>query len=265
MKRTESDQNSMGFLIHKNISIDDVETTVSRRKILKRKKFLRKTYIDWYEIFLSELEGTDGTTLEIGSGAGFLKEIIPHVITSEMLKVPHVDVILDGLFLPFENALGAIVMTDVFHHLNDASVFLQGAANALKTNGLIIMIEPWVTPWSRSIYKNLHHEPFVPEAREWSFPKCGPLSGANGALPWIVFERDRHIFEQKFPILRLKKVKPFMPIRYLMSGGFTTWLGTPSFFYQPVKRFEGLLEPFMNWLGMFALIVLEKYGAPKGY
>lgn len=253
----------MGFLIHKNTFIDDVETTVSRRKILKRKKFLRKIYIDWYEIVCSELDGTDGTILELGSGAGFLKEIIPYVITSEILEVPHVDVILDGLFLPFENSLSAIVMIDVFHHLNDASVFLQGAVNALKKKGLVIMIEPWVTFWSRFIYKNLHHEPFVPEASEWSFPKSGPVSGANGALPWIVFERDRHIFEQNFPRLRVKKVKPFMPIRYLMSGGFTTKLETPSFLYQPVKGLEALFQPFMNFLGMFALIVLEK-AASKG-
>jgi hypothetical protein len=241
-----------------NLTIDDIETTVSRRNILKKKKFLRRIYLDWYEIIRSELEGTDETTLELGSGAGFLKQIIPNVITSEILEVPHVDVILDGLFLPFGNSLHAIVMIDVFHHLNDASIFLKEAGNGLKTNGLIIMIEPWVTPWSRFIYKNLHHEPFVPDASEWNFPKSGPLSGANGALPWIVFERDRHIFERKFPSLRIKKIIPFMPFGYLLSGGFATRLETPSSLYQPLKTFEGLLKPFMNWLGMFALIVLEK-------
>ena len=256
----------MGHLNCGNFSIDDIETTLSRRDILKKKEFLRKIYLDWYEIIGSELrEGTDETILELGSGAGFLKEVIPDVITSEILEVTHVDVVLDGLFMPFENSLSAIVMIDVFHHLHDPSVFLQEAINALKKDGLIIMIEPWVTLWSRFIYKNLHHEPFVPTACEWSFPKSGPLSGANGALPWIVFKRDRNIFEQNFSCLRIKKIQPFMPIRYLLSGGFTTRLETPSFLYQPIKQIEAFLKPFMNWLGMFALIVLEKYGAPKGY
>jgi SAM-dependent methyltransferase len=248
----------MGHLNCGNFSIDDIATTLSRRDILKKKKFLRRIYVDWYEIIRSELGGTDGTILELGSGAGFLKEIIPNVITSEILRVPHVDVILDGLFLPFKNSLRALVMVDVFHHLNDASIFLKEARNALKTNGMIIMIEPWVTPWSRFIYGYLHHEPFEPDSIEWNFPKSGPLSGANGALPWIAFKRDRHIFEQNFPRLRIKKIQPFMPIRYLISGGFTTRLETPSFLYQPFKTFEGMLKPFMNWLGMFALIVLEK-------
>jgi hypothetical protein len=38
-----------------------------------------------------------------------------------------------------------------------------------------------------------------PDAADWSFPAVGPLSGANGALPWILFERDRARFEREFP------------------------------------------------------------------
>jgi hypothetical protein len=57
------------------------------------------------------------------------------------------------------------------------------------------MIEPWVSTLSRPIYTRLHHEPFNPDAKDWSFPDTGPLSGANGALPWIIFQRDRHHFE----------------------------------------------------------------------
>ena len=40
---------------------------------------------------------------------------------------------------------------------------------------------------SRVIYGALHHEPFRPDAADWKISGKGPLSAANGALPWILF------------------------------------------------------------------------------
>ena len=81
------------------------------------------------------------------------------------------------------------------------------------------MIEPWVTPWSRLVYTKLHYEPFDPEMAHWEFPESGPLSGANNALPWILFVRDRDQFEREFPMWSIQSMRPMMPIRYLVSGG----------------------------------------------
>src|SRR5437588_13069218 len=84
---------------------------------------------------------------------------------------------------------------------------------------VLLMIEPWVTLWSRFVYTHLHSEPFDPTAAEWGFPISGPLSGANGALPWIIFARDRTAFETFFPQLVIREVTLMMPLRYLASGG----------------------------------------------
>ncbi|MBK8443443.1 MAG: hypothetical protein IPL35_08515 [Sphingobacteriales bacterium] len=56
------------------------------------------------------------------------------------------------------------------------------------------MSEPANTAWGRFFYQNFHHEPFQPEAASWEIPSTGPLSGANGALPWIIFKRDIDLF-----------------------------------------------------------------------
>ena len=45
--------------------------------------------------------------------------------------------------------------------------------------------------------------PFFPRQPIGSFPRQGPLSSANQALPWIVFERDRATFEREFPEWRI--------------------------------------------------------------
>ena len=120
------------------------------------------------------------------------------------------------------------------------------------------MVEPWVSTWSKKIYKHLHQEPLDWMADQWEFLTSGPVSGANQALPWIVFQRDREIFEAEFPRLRIVKIQPMMPFRYLLSGGVSSWIGLPGFLYQPVKIFENLFARGMDRWAMFALVVIEK-------
>ncbi len=90
-------------------------------------------------------------------------------------------------------------MINVLHHLPEVQHFFREATHCMQSGGVISMIEPWLTPWSKPIYQNFHHEPFDDIADKWSVPSQGPLSGANGALPWILFHRDREQFELQFP------------------------------------------------------------------
>jgi hypothetical protein len=112
-----------------------------------------------------------------------------------------------------------IVMTNVLHHFSQPRLFFTEATRCVRSGGVISMVEPWVTPWSRFVYSRFHHEPLEPGARSWELSTCGPLSGANDALPWIIFARDRLKFEQEFPDWRIETIKPIMPFRYLVSGG----------------------------------------------
>lgn len=120
------------------------------------------------------------------------------------------------------------------------------------------MVESWVSQWSSLMYKNLHHEPFDASAPKWKVLSDGPLSGANGALPWIIFERDRELYDAKFPELPVESVHPMMPISYLASGGVSMRSLLPGGTY-PIFRFiEGLLAPLNRRCAMFAQIVLRK-------
>jgi len=78
-------------------------------------------------------------------------------------------------------------MVDVRHHIADNLASLAEAQRCLRSKGSIVKIEPWGSTWSRPLYSHLHHEPFLPEERDWTFPTTDPLSGANVALPWIIF------------------------------------------------------------------------------
>jgi len=216
-------------------------------------------YSEWYEQIACTLPSGEGSILDLGSGAGFLSEYLPELITSEVFYCDGIRIVLDGQRLPFvDSCLRAIVMVDVFHHLPAVCRFLQDATRCVRPGGKIIMIEPWFTPWSRWVYQHLHHEPFVPEATRWEFASSGPLSGANGALPWIVFSRDRVQFLKEFPELRIEEIRLMMPFAYLISGGMSACSFFPGIFYGLVRFMERLFTPYLPRLAMFAQITLQK-------
>ena len=243
----------------RGLEIDDPRTTELRRRIIAEKPFLRQIYVEWYASLASALPSGPGAVLELGSGAGFLPQFIPEVITSEYILCNGVQTVLDGQHLPFAaGCLRGLLMTDVLHHIPQARLFFAEAARCVRPGGLVGMVEPWVSDWSRLIYTHLHHEPFSPASPDWEFPREGPLSGANGALPWIIFERDRTRFESEFPEWQIEKIKPMMPFRYLVSGGVSMRNLMPSFTYRVWKGLERALQPQMQHLGMFAEIILRR-------
>jgi SAM-dependent methyltransferase len=236
-------------------ALDDPATTTVRRAVLARKRFLRKVYDEWYREIADAVPPGEGRALEIGAGAGFLSEYLPGLITSEVLLLPGVSIVLDGCRLPFrDGSLKAILMTDVLHHIPTPRRFFSEAARCLRSGGVVAMVEPWRTFWSELVYRNLHHEPFEPAAAQWEFPSTGPLSSANGALPWILFERDRRTFEREFPEWRIENIRRTMPFRYLLSGGFSGATFQPGFTFGFWKAME---RAFRSW-AMFAYITLRR-------
>jgi len=241
------------------VDLDDPATTVLRTRILEDKRFLRKLYEEWYGTIADEVPPGGRPVLELGSGAGFLEQFVPGVITSDIFKLPDLSLVLDAHEIPFrEGSLRAIVMVDVLHHLSDSRRFFREASRCVQPGGVVVMIEPWASAWSTFIYRGLHHEPFEPGASSWEFPARGPLSGANGALPWIIFERDRAKFTAEFPEWRIRQVKPDMPFCYLASGGMSWRSLAPAATFPVVRHMEKRLAPWMSRLAMFARIVLER-------
>jgi SAM-dependent methyltransferase len=241
------------------MDLDDPATTRLRKQVIFSKPLLKAIYDEWYGILAEELPAGEGPVLELGSGAGYCEQFIPGLITSELLYCPSVQLRLDAQRLPFEDeSLKAIIFTGVLHHIPNVRLFFSEAERCIRHGGKILMIEPWVTAWSRFAYKHLHHEPFSPEATEWSFPSSGPLSDANIAIPWIVFERDRRVFESEFPQLEIERIRPFMPFRYIVSGGLGMRNLVPAFTHAIWLRLERILDPWMSHLGMYAFISLRR-------
>lgn len=244
-----------------SLDLDDPATTVLRRQIIASKPFLKAIFDEWYTMLAAGLPTGPGDVLELGSGAGHCAEFIPGLIASDVFPLPGIQVVVRAESLPFSaDALRAIVMTNVLHHLPDVRVFFREACRCLRSGGKILMIEPWMTPWSRFVYSRLHHEPCFPSAVDWSVSSSGPLSGANVALPWILFERDRPQFLTEFPEFVLEQVRPFLPFRYLLSGGVALRSLMPGFTQPAWASLERALQSQMPRLAMFAFLSIAKRG-----
>lgn len=247
-------------------SLDDPATTLLRAALIQKKPFLRAFYEDAYDFFRRSLKGKEpslrGPLLELGSGAGFLKKVIPEVVTSDYLDIATVDLPkCSALALPFKKGeLAAVFLLDVLHHLPDLDLFFGEALRVLQPGGVVAMVEPANTPFARFVYRYFHHEVFDPSAPDWKLPPGGgPLSAANSALPWIVLVRDRKRFEARFPGLRIELLEPFGPLLYPLSGGVgRSGQFLPGRWLSGVRALESWLSPFARGLGLFYRIILRR-------
>lgn len=246
----------------RGLNVDDPQTTVRRRQIIQEKEFLRLIYKKWYVALKETLPSGCGGVVEIGSGAGFLSEFIPYLITSDVFFNQWANLVLDGRRLPFaDRSLRAILMIDVLHHLPEVRSFLSNAARCVREGGVISMVEPWVTPWSKIFFRNFLDEPFYPESKTWEFKESGPLSGANVALPWILFERDRYLFERQFPQWRIQRLNPIMPFTYLLSGGVSLRSLMPAWTFSFWHAIDKAIARLTS-MALFAIIVLIRTDLP---
>jgi len=237
----------------------EMSASLMHAEAIRAKPFLRKLYSDYYRQFYTAFAPKPlQVCIELGSGGGFIKEIIPGVITSDIMPLPHLDLSFSALKIPFKNnTVDAFYMFDVMHHVRDMRCFFGEMRRVLKAGGKIMMIEPANTWWSNFIYRKFHPEPFDADGG-WIIDGDSPLYDANGALPWIVFCRDRKRFEEEFSSLKIMRLEPHTPFRYLASGGVSFRQSFPGGMYSICKVMECVMGPLNKYIGMFMTVELLK-------
>ena len=227
-------------------SLDDVARGDAILSTIRSKAALHLWYNEVYDSYAETLGRcpADGLVVELGAGVGFAEERIPDVIKTDVLPYNGVDFVFDAARMPFsDNSVRMFCMLNVFHHLPDVEAFLSECRRCLIPGGRVLIVDQYPGWIAHSVLKHIHHEPYVPDAKTWSFDSSGPLSGANGALAWIVFFRDRSRLEELYPQLKIAKIQRHTPLRYWLSGGLKWWSLIP----QPTWRLSCLLDRFLLW------------------
>ncbi|HXW05576.1 MAG TPA: class I SAM-dependent methyltransferase [Vicinamibacterales bacterium] len=235
----------LGHPMARGIDLDSAEATAVHARIIREKSFLRRVYLHYYEQYERAIgrAAPGGLVIEVGSGAGFYHEVRPSVVSVDLRAGAYVDVLGSALALPFRaGSASAILLLNVLHHLPDPAAFFRECERVLKPGGRVCLVEPYVGPLSRRLILPFHHEPWD-EAAGWTLPAAGPLTGANMALPWIVFCRDRARYDADFPNLPVDSIRLHTIVLYLVSGGVSMRALLPASLFRLVVWLERLAAP----------------------
>lgn len=224
--------------------LDNCNRAKNIRTRIQSKDVLFRLYHEFYYRYLDCLKRCpeNGVSLEIGSGAGFLKDMAPDVVTTDILPYETVDMVMDASKMPFrDSSIKSIFMLNTLHHIPDSKAFFNELVRCLKPGGRVLVIDQYHGWFSKLIFKYIHHEPYDHKTLSWNFKTSGPLSGANGALCWVIFYRDRTLFEKLYPSLKIVDLTPNTPLRYWLSGGLKWWCLLPCSLF-------GVSTKLDNWL-----------------
>lgn len=243
----------MSLIIHPCIAGKKTGTPewfIAQRKMIKSKPAVWRCYNLWYVKLINDIQSVrqNGSIVELGSGSSYIKDMLPEVITSDVVHGP-VDLVVDGRHLPFaDNSVKALLLTHVFHHIPDVRRFLCEAERVLVPGGVISIIDCAHTPLSKVFFGKMHPEPYNYMDSNWDFQEGDNMMDSNQALTWMVFNRDLETFRGEFPGLAYEGFEYLPWFGYLLSGGVNLRSLVPFFAARLVEVLDRMLKP-LDFIG----------------
>jgi SAM-dependent methyltransferase len=135
-----------------------------------QKPILQKIYGDFYRLIAHKLSNLPNSKIvELGSGLGNIREVIPNCLRTDLFPNPWIDQIENAYKLSFaDETVSDLILTDVFHHLKYPGTALQEFARVLRKGGRVIMLEPCMSALGLLVYGIPHEEPVAMTKKiEW--------------------------------------------------------------------------------------------------
>jgi len=240
------------------------EQLLRHRRVWEEKPILRRVYNEEFFARLLTFRKPDGVSVEVGGGPGFFKRVAPDVISTDLIWCPWLDAIADAQKLPFRDAsVSNVFGLDMLHHLAAPMTFLNEVGRVLTHGGRLILIEPWITPFSYLIFRFLHQERCDLSETPWTANGADKMAfDGNQAIPYLLFgPKHRSTTLGSLPAFKIIALEPFCLFAYLLSGGFKPMNLLPESLYKAVSKFERATLPMWRRLAALRVaIVLEKNG-----
>ncbi len=257
----------LGFMrdpLIEDINIDGEDRLTAHRRMLSHKQVLRDVFLDFHLLFRKLDEKyflAEGKRIEIGAGIAPIRDTFPDVLATDIVRGDHLDRVLDAenMDLP-DNSVRVIYGQNCFHHFPHPDQFFSELDRVLAPGGGAILLEPYYGPFASFLYKRLFKtEGFDKEFPSWETPVTGPMNGANQALSYIIFQRDRAIFERKHPALKIVHQQVcHNHLKYLVSGGLNFRQLLPNWVVPAVGILQFILRPLDRWLALHHVVVIRK-------
>ena len=247
----------------KNIDVDGGDRLLVHSRMLAQKPMLKEVFTGFHHMFerldKKFLSGT-GERVEIGAVYP-IRNSYPDVLATDILPGPGLDRVLDAerMDLP-DSSVRVIFGQNCFHHFPHPNRFFEELERVVEPGGGVILLEPFHGPFAAFLFRRMFHtEGYDKDFPSWETPASGPMNGANQALSYIVFERDRAEFEQRFPRLRIVHQETCDNyLMYLFSGGLNFRQLWPNWAMPLLSLIQRLLSPLSRWLALHHVVVIRK-------
>jgi SAM-dependent methyltransferase len=233
------------------------------REAWLRKPLLQDIYRKFYRQIATRIDPqVPGLLVELGSGMGTVKEVIPQCITTDLFPNPWLDRQENAYQLSFaDRSVSHLILFYVWHHLRYPGTALREFHRVLAPGGRIILFEPAASWTGRLVYHFFHHEPVGLRAPiAWEAP--GDFSADQADYYALQASATRHFWwgeaREHLTGWRLLEVRPIASFAYLTSGGFSGPRLGGRFLASLMRGLDWLATPFPRMFAARLMIVLQK-------
>ena len=229
----------------------------------QRKPQLREAYAEFYRMIADRIaDRPAGPVVECGSGIGNLKSVIPDAVATDLFPNPWIDRVENVFALSMaDNSVAALILFDVFHHLEYPGTALAEMRRVLAPGGKVVLLEPAAGLLGRIALGLFHHEPLgLGKTITWSAPVSWDPHAvryyAAQGNAWRLFRRGER--RENLVGWRVRDVVCFPALRWLLCGGFRGPQLCPRFALPLVRLAERGLAAAPSLGASRMLVVLEK-------
>lgn len=230
----------------------------------QKRPVLRKIYKHFHKLIAQQIANvSNGYAVELGSGIGKIKHIIPHCIRTDLFPNPWIDQVENAYRLSFpDNSVSDLILFDVFHHLRYPGTALKEFQRVLLPGGRVIIFDPCTTGILGLIVFGLfHHEPLRrKEPIQWFAPRGWNSDNidyyaAQANASRIFFNKE---FENRLSEWNIKARRRLSAVSYVLSGGFSKPQLYPEIAFPMMRAVDKICDALPAVFSTRLLVVLEK-------
>ncbi|OLE67257.1 MAG: hypothetical protein AUG09_03360 [Acidobacteria bacterium 13_1_20CM_2_68_7] len=244
---------------------DEIELNL---KHWERKPVLRRVYRDFHEAIATCVSrDIKGHLVEIGSGIGSIREVLPGCVRTDLFPNPWIDRVENAYALSFEDeTVSHLILFDVFHHLKYPGTVLHEFRRVLVKNGRLIILDPYIGLLGLLVWGLAHPEPVsLLRPIEWLAPEgwvrdAGEYYAAQGNATRLFGRSKYAAWLRDWEVIERRRMAA---LSYVASGGYSGPQLYPDKWLPWMKRLDRVLDDCPLLFGTRLLVVMRKEEAER--